>query len=210
MADPISLALLGASALGGIFGNKKKTQEQFSQGNTYTETGSQPDYDPKNLIFRDRLINETLGDLESNSDLSGYTASGLSQINTASNQRQQALKNALASRGQSYSPVSVTAPFAVESARYGDSANFLNSIPLLQRQLRQQSLQTALDYQSRLPVGQRGTQAQSQMQKGTGSQSGNPIAGGLGGFADTLGFLYGMGAFSNKNKPGQAGSGLDV
>lgn len=202
------LAIAGLSGLGGIFANKPKTTTTNSTQNSagdQTQTGfSRPAYDPLTEMLRQQLINAYGGSLTEDPDLSGYEASGLGKINQIGDARTAALKNSLASRGLSYSPVAPIATSNSDSQRFSDSASFENSLPLLRRQLMDQRLGAAGSFFKGLPIGQdtygAGTFHQGQQGHTEQIGGGNELGGGLSSFATTLAGLYGNGAFGGGKK----------
>lgn len=192
---PIMLGLSALSGLGGIFGNKKQEQTStFSKNSQSDTTGSTtPQYDPANLAMRDTLLDYYRRSLDQDPDLSGYKAQGIAGIQQAGNARTMAIKNSLASRGLSYSPIAAVAPAMSENSRIGDISSFVNQVPLLAENLRAQRLQAAGSYQSSLPVGQTNVSETKSGESGksTGTQPGNMVGGGLTSAATTLAGLYG-------------------
>lgn len=158
-------------ALAGLFGDKTEketTNEQYwkdmydfiakvSQANTSrqgeTVGGETPTYDPYQAEMRDRIMESLYGRAMGATDLSGYTGQGLRTINDASAQKQRILNQVLASRGLSYSPVAASATGNLESQRVGESVNFMNQIPLLQRQLQGEDLANLASFWSKIPYG---------------------------------------------------------
>ena len=192
---PIMLGLSALSGIGGFFGNKDKKQTSTTNSSEHsTSVGStRPEYDPLNLSLRDTLLDYYRRSLDDDTDLSGYKAQGIANITQAGSARTNAIKNSLASRGLSYSPVSAFAPAMSESGRIGDTASFINSIPLLASKLKAERLAAAGQYQSSLPVGNQQTTVQDRSgnQQTTGVNQGNPVAGAIGNFSTTLAGLYG-------------------
>jgi len=142
-------------------------------------------------------------------DMSGYTNRGLQDINDASSAQHTALQNVLASRGLSYSPAAGNAEVMGQQNRLNQQSSFLQGIPLLQRELQSKAQAGLVSAFNALPTDtattQEGTyQNESQgagsydnsnysntdsetdtKQTGhtdqTGTVSGNPLAGALGG-----------------------------
>ena len=128
-------------------------------------------------------------------DMSGYRTAGLQQINQGSDLANQVIKNTLASKGLAYSPLATSAETQNQLSRIGQGNQFLSGIPLLQRQLQEQSLGDLMKAFSTLPtdVSQTGTttgttnqtgsttmnttQQGTQTQQGTNLISGNPLGG---------------------------------
>ena len=119
----------------------------------------------------------------------------MEQINQGSDAASKAMAANLASRGLTFSPAAGNAQTAATLARTGQQAQFANSIPLLGRQMQQQSLGQLMNAFQVIPTGTTSagttTQNSTQTQNGTNLVSGNPIAGALSGA--TSGGLTGFG-----------------
>lgn len=199
--------------LAGLFGGGK--QQKTTTSGTISNTGStsntssgefntanQNTTTPNLTPLQQSLIKQFTGTAQNlntqAADLSGYKAQGLQDINDTSNAANQILARNLASRGLSFSPAATTAQTQQQLAEAGQRSQFLNSIPLLQRQLQQQSLQQLMQAFQVIPTGQTtsgyqqgstdqqqyGTSQNTQTQQGTNLVSGNPLGGlfsGLGG-----------------------------
>lgn len=204
---PISAALpwivSGISALGGLFGNRKNTQQQTQQnqstGLQYGSTNVTPTYDPANNILRDKVIGGYEDLLNEDPDLSGYSTQGFQNIQQASDARSRSLQNILASRGINNAPASLFARIQNESGRLSDAASFYNQLPLLRRQLREETLGRAGQFQASIPTGTSSnfstTSSGESSGTGTSTDPGNLLGGGLGGLGSALAFLLGRGAF---------------
>jgi hypothetical protein len=132
-------------------------------------------------------------------DLSGYTSSGLQNINQSANLQNKALQNIIASRGLSFSPAAATAQTMGEQNRLNQSSQFLNQIPLLQRQLQQQGLQGLMQAFGTLPTGVSTTGGGTQQTSGNqvGNLYGNPMGGLFGGLGAGLAAPGGPSGISN-------------
>lgn len=216
IAAAIPLAISGISALAGLFGNRKQKQEQQTSSSIdQTTTGSSnqlvnllnaPEYTPEMAAVRDQILNMLMGRVSSSTDLTGYTTTGLQDINRGSDLKRRTMENVLASRGLSYSPSTAHSVGRVESDRIGEQISFLNQIPLLQRQLQGEDLSALGDFFSRLPVAQRqsgvtnlnttSTTKGTSTGSSTTTQPGNMMGGlfsGLGsGIASTYGYQWGL------------------
>lgn len=170
--------MLGLSALGGVLSNRPKKTTQ-----TTTQTDS-----PEMATFRDQLLKLHQQRLGSSADLSGYKAGGLQTINNTFGQAQTGLNAELTARGLSDSPAAVAPIANMAGARSGSMSQFLNSLPMLQRQLQGEDLQSASGFY--------GMQPRTTTTTGTGS--GNMLGGGINSAADMLAFLYGSGMFGGK------------
>lgn len=188
----IGAGLAAAGAAGGALGSKSKQTSQSQYNNTSSVT---PNLLPQQKSLYDALYQQALGRANGQTPgLQGYSSQGLQNINAASEAARQNTVNRLASSGLLSSPVAAASGTQADIARAGQSANFLNSLPLLQNQLQIQNLGVAGDI-FRLPgVGSTSTSSGSGTNTTTGQQGGG-LGGALGGLGSSLGFLYGMGAF---------------
>lgn len=199
----IPLAISGLSALAGLFGGRKQTpsqtstQNSSSSGTTTFDNLTSPELSQNqqdlSRLFTDALINRFNA---GPADLSGYEAGGLKNINRASDIKSQLLSNMMAQRGLTYSPAAASAQAQQENDRLAQGTDFLNTIPLLRKQLEQQDINSLISGFGALPTATRssGSNAFTQIgqSSGTGVQQvpGNQLGGlfsGLGsGFALTL------------------------
>lgn len=191
----IPALIAGASALAGVLGNRAKKQTQESTSTSTFDRSNMPVYGEKEAIVKDRILNELLSRSEQDTDLSGYSALGLGNIAKGQSAKQRALQNMLTARGLGGSPMAAYGMAGLQGEQIGEQANFLNTIPLLRRDLSRQSMGDLSGFFSSLPVGQRSTGTETT--KGTQTQNipGNPWAGAVSGMG-TLASLYGQGAFS--------------
>ncbi len=201
----VPLALSGISALAGLFGNKndsnRSTINQTTNNQASSSSTPQLDWETNDLKraliarYKDSILRSDSGE-----DLSGYEAQGLNTINRSSDLRTNSIRNSLAARGLSYSPIAALAPAFSDAARYSDTGSFRASLPLLQRQLREKTLSEAGSFFSRIPYGSSSQVDSSQHTdaNNTGVQQGNPVGGGLEGLAASLGGLYFGGAFGGQ------------
>lgn len=205
----IGLGLLGG--LGGLFGNRPKTyttdQTGSSTGTTdasqYQDFYSNPTYDPYSDALRRGMIQNTLNYMQTDPDLTGYTAQGLQQINQSGSALKQSIADTLASRGLSYSPIAGSALTSADINRVQQGNQFINQIPLLRQQLQQQKMSDIVNTFRALPYGTSGssvgrnlgTQSQNFSQHGTSTDPGNQTGGFLAGLGGGLGFGVGKGLF---------------
>lgn len=181
----LSLALPIISAIAGGFANKSSTSKQ-DQTSTTT-----PNLDAGGMDLRNQIVQAYIKQLLGTSDMSGYTASGISNINkNAATKKAQTTEN-LSARGISGDALAF-AQNKVDNQRFSDVTDFQNSIPLLQQQLQSQILSNAGNYLSTNPYGSTTKGA------GTTQTPGNVAGGVLGNAASTLAYLYGQGAYSKK------------
>lgn len=171
-----SLVGAGGSAVGGALAKKNKSS-------------TTPTLDPKYGPLQDSVLSMLKKRLGTSADMSGYQAGGQQNINRTFDTIAQSQGNDLAARGLSTSPVAGAVDATRQNARAGATASFLNSIPLLQRQMQGEDLGLANNV-----LGQgRGSQ--------TTQTSGGGAAGGFENLSDYLGFLMQSGAFK-KPSPG--------
>lgn len=182
----IPAVLAGVSGLAGLFGSKAQTTT--SDGTNNSTSNTQYNFDPNQMRALNSLQQGYQNQLQG-ADLSGYQTSGLKQINQTGNAAQTAIQNMLAQRGLSYSPAAATALTQQRIGQSGQQSDFLNSIPLLQYQMKTQALQNAGQFFNSQKIGS--TQTTNQTSHVTQKGSGNPVGGlfaGIGsGIASTLG-----------------------
>ncbi len=203
MAGFIAPILAGVSGLAGLFGGgtQQKQATQTTSSGTQNTTGTNASNTTPNLSpIQQQLINQFSSGAENlanqGTNLNPYTASGLQQIGATGNTNQQNISNTLAAKGLQYSPAAGNA-YTQNAINTGNQqSNFLNQIPLLQRQIQQQNiagLQSAFQVQ---PTATSSTGAQNQTQSSTGTTqgngaiSGNPLAGLFGGVGSGLAASY--------------------
>lgn len=163
-----------ADILGGLFGSSTTTNTKGSSNTNYSQT---PTYDPAAESLRQQLINSQIGNLNKDTDLSGYTSQGLQTINQGYDAANNALQQTLAARGLSYSPLAGASTAALGTQRIGAGINFQNQVPLLQQQLLQQKLASALQTFASMPYSVSGQQNQTSQSQST--QSGGGLLSGL-------------------------------
>jgi len=212
--------------LAGLFGGGKqqKTQTSGTIGNTQqgtfnqtgTTTGSttgtnqqqfgsqtvnQHNLSPFQQMLAQRFTSGAGKLADQAADLTGYTAGGLQDINSGANANNLIQQRMLESRGLAFSPAAATAETQNLANTQNKRSQFLQQVPLLQRQL-QERANTGLEQAfSTLPVdttsttagGSSGTssgtstgtteqsgstsQSGTQTQQGTNLVSGNPMGG---------------------------------
>ena len=177
--------LTGVSGVAGALGNRGSTStstqnqtgttdQTTNQSGTTTQTGTQdykdtsmPQYTPEMARIMDYLMSTMRNRLQSSTDLSGYQTQGLQNINQGADLKRRVMENMLASRGLSASPTTANSISRIESGRIGDQMSFLNQIPLLQRQLQGEDLNTYANFFKSLPVGTQRTGSSTTNQTGT-------------------------------------------
>ncbi len=163
---------------------------------TTTGTSSTTPNLPQNAQdLRSSIIGQYQDLLGKDPNLSGYESSGLNQINTGFDEQRKALEGNLAARGIT-GPAAETAMQNLENQRFSQGTQFRNQIPLLQTQMKQNILGSALSGFTGL------TPTYGSTQKGSQTTPGNILGGGLTGASQALAMLLGMGAFN----PAKAGS----
>lgn len=177
----IPLIGTGISAAAGFFGGGDKKQDTSSTQQSNSSSTSTPNLSPQQQSLINQIIKGASDQYNQSQDLSGFTAGGLQNINNNSNIQSKTVSNLLASRGLSYSPAAVTALSNPESNKLSQSSSFLNSIPLLQRQMKEDSLTTLMKSFGLLPTSVTNTSSSSSSGTGQQVQQGNPIAGALAG-----------------------------
>jgi hypothetical protein len=175
-SNPAALAV-GLSAAGGALGNRKETTTQTQNTNLTPE---------QQLLLKQLM--EQQAKLSAGTDLTGYEAGQVSDINkTRALQLQNVQENA-ALRGITGDALG-NAENSVDSQRYGDIVKLHQQIPMLQNQLETNALQT----------GQSLFTATPKNVVGTGTTPNNAVGGGLSNAAATLAYFLGQGAFKKPN-----------
>lgn len=182
----IPAVLAGVSGLAGLFGSRPTTTTQSGTNNSTQNT--QYNYSPEQIRALNQL-QQGYQDQINGADLSGYQTSGLKQINQSGDAAQTAIQNMLAQRGLSYSPAAATAQTQARIGQAGQQSDFLNSIPLLQYQMKTQALQNAGGFFNAQKVGStvNTNQTSNVKQTGSGNMAGGLFAGIGSGIAGTLG-----------------------
>lgn len=182
----IPLLSAGISGLAGLFGGKSSTT---------TTTGTQDNNSSTNYQYtpdQQRMMQQLMQQFQQQSqgfDNSGYQSQGIQDINKSSDQSQTAIQNMLAQRGLSFSPAAATSLTQNRIGQAGQQSQFLNSIPLLNYQLKSQALTNAGNFLNGQRVNSNSTShtTSQQTQKGSGNMAGGLFAGIGTGIADTLG-----------------------
>lgn len=169
---PVTAAVIaaGGSIAGGYLSKKS------SQSTT-------PTMDPAYGPLQNMVLSSIQNRLNSSPDMSGFTGSGVADINKTYEGADQNLTNSLTARGLNSSPVAGAGAATLQAGRASDIARFRNSIPLLKDALQRQNLTDATGL---LGIG-RGVST-------TASSGGGP-AGAAESLAAYLGYLNGKGAF---------------
>lgn len=219
----IPLITAGISGLAGLFGGQPKTKTTTSDttqnsSGSFNQSGSTNPIlntnanDLMNYFTNDAVNRYNKGPV----DLSGYTAGGLQQINEAGDLKQKILQNMLASKGQQFSPASVYPQQQQQSDRINQSTQFMETIPLLQKQFQDQNFQNLLSSFGAIPKGSAtdasgtSTQTGTSSTKGTSTDPGNSTGGLFSGIGSILPFLNFGGNKKSSNDTGFWGNlGMD-
>lgn len=195
-----ALPIIGAlgSVLGGLFGNRSPTTTT-NFNNTSNQSGSSTSnstgYNTPSLTGGQQSLENLLNSTVFNSllpgnqpDLSGYASNAAQNINQGANANDQLLKQTLAARGLSYSPIAANALTQSNTNRIGQLTQLKNSLPLLSEQLLQNRLQNAVNVFRSNPFGSTfGQSGQNNFQQ-TGTNSGTQTTTGP---SNMLGGLFG-------------------
>lgn len=179
----LPLLTTGISALAGLFGAKPKPVVTNSSSNS-TST-STPNIGANQQSLENQFTQGITKQLNSANDMSGYTGQGLQQINQTAGVADKMSNNILAARGLSNSPYAATLQNQNNNNRLNQSSQFLNQIPLLQTQLRQQAIQQAIQGSQAIPFGSTVSGSSSGTSTQTGG-GGSPVAGALSGAGAAL------------------------
>ncbi len=128
-----TIGKFGLGALGGALSNTEAAR-------TSTST---PTITPGYQSLADLLKARAMARLNMGTDMGGFKAAGVNNINGAFDNVGVGQNANLEARGLANSPVAGAVVGKANTARAGDIATFLNSIPLLQRQLQDQDIATA-------------------------------------------------------------------
>lgn len=193
-------ALAGIGALGsgiaGGMGGTTKTSGSSSTSGTSSGTNTfntAPVFDQQTEGLRQQLISSVLGNLNKDTDLSGYLSGALQTNNQGYDAAKTAMDQTMAARGLTYSPMAAGADNTLNTQRVGAGIQIQNQMPLLQQQLYQQKLQQALQTFAAMPYGQSGTGTQNnnfnQNSTMNQTQTTTPSGGIFGGIMSGLGAL---------------------
>lgn len=150
---------LAGSALSSVLGQNTTTNTDSSLNGTSSYT---PNLDPNTTAFLQRLT-AAYGGMMSPVNMGGYIGTQTNQLMGDNAARRAALATALASRGLSTSPISLTANQNLNNQTFQQLAQFRESLPLLSNQLFQQNLAGATGLFSQIPKGY----TTSEQQQGT-------------------------------------------
>jgi hypothetical protein len=219
----LPLAMMGISGLAGALGNRGQTQQQNSltqrnagssfktaQGRDASQTHI---LQPGAKALIDQITGGYMNLMQNDPNLSGYASSGIQDINRVYDLQREATNENMAARGFR-GPIIGAANNANDARRFSEVARFRNQIPLLQRELQQQTMDRALQAFSAQPVdimssefsGNEGysNEFSNEASQGTGTTPGNMLGGGLGNLGNMLAFLFGQGAIGGGGGGGSA------
>lgn len=198
------------SGLTGLFsgGAKKQTDTNFNnktdQSQSGTTSGStSPNFSPLQQQLMQMFTNGAINQYNQGTDLSGYKNQGIRDINSTGNAARKNLDNSIASRGLSFSPAAANADTSLEQGRIGNIQNFLQTIPLLQRQIQQQNIQGLQSAFGIIPTGTNSTGTSNVTGTSTSSGTGQQIQSSPGGWLS--GLFSGLG--QGLNAPSTPGGG---
>lgn len=162
--------LTALGGLGGYFSNLPQTgtstgnsngntnSSGFTQGTT-TSSGktsntnvTNPNINPDDLAFYNSIRDKYTGLLNTDPDLSGYKAGGISDINHATDLQRQSMMERNAASGIS-GPAAGANLNNLDANRFSQITKFNQGIPLLANQLKQTTLTNALNAFSAMPKG---------------------------------------------------------
>jgi hypothetical protein len=211
---------MGLSGLSGLFGSKQKQQQAGQQSNVqnssqYQSSQMAPNLNPLAEQGYGAISDKYMGLINQDPNLSGYQAQQSEGINRAGDEQERQLRESLAARGIS-GPAAETAVANARSQRFGQQVQLQQQIPLLARQMQEQTLGNAGQFYKGIPVGQANWGTSGQSGYGTTNQTGqittgvNPLSGMFGGMGNILALLSGMGqGGGGSNSPNVGGGGFN-
>lgn len=194
------------SGLAGLFGGGQQQQQTTNQttqqsGQGTSSSSTTPNLSPLQQALASMFTSGASNLYNTATNLQPYTTQGLGQIQGQGTANAQAIQNAVASRGLSYSPAAETAQTQNQLNTGNQQQGFLQQIPLLQRQLQTQGLQQLMGAFGVLPTGVstngQTSQSGTSTMNGTNTTTGNPMAGLFGGLGAGLAAPGGSSGMSN-------------
>ena len=198
-----SLAIPLISGLAGLFGGGTQQKQATSQQSSGTQTtagstsaATTPELSAEQSQLSNQFGEALMNQYNQGTNIQPYEAQGLQNIQSGNAAAAKATSNQIAARGQSFSPAATTAQTAENINAGNQTSSFLNSLPLLQRQLTQQNIGQMISGFSALPTavssnGQSNqTQTSNSSTTGNGAISGNPTAGLFSGVGAGLAATY--------------------
>lgn len=214
MPFPLAIPALmaGASALAGLFGNRKQTAQTSSTQNQTTNSNwnnnsiSRPEYDDTQLGIRDWLAQNYVNRAsETPNFMAQYAGTGINNINEGANAQRRIIENLLRSRGLGRTSGASAALGNLETNRINQNVNFMNNLPMVQENFERTRLGDLGQFFASLPVANRVTSSGSQTGTTTGQSSGtqtmpgNMLGGAFDNAASSLAYFAGKGWFNKPN-----------
>lgn len=184
MASSFILPII--SGLAGLFGGGQQQSTNTNQtsnmtGGSYGSGSTTPNLSPLQQALAQMFTGGAAQQFASATNLQPYTTGGLQGIQQQGAGNEQAIQNAIASRGLSFSPAASTAETQNTLNTGNQMQGFMQQVPLLQRQLQTQGLQQLMQAFGVLPTGvttnNQQTQSGTTNTIGSGTISGNPMGG---------------------------------
>ena len=194
------LAITGISALSSWLSNRKKTQQQESTTNSSqtqnVDLYNMPTFSEEQSTGMGVALNNLINQARRGTSIEDYKMAGLRNFGRQNEMRRNLLRQGLASRGLGASPAAAAIEARSEDTAQGGLFDFLNSLPLLQRQMVAEDSNNLLRGVASIPTGSRQfgstTSTGTSTTKGTATTPGNQLGGlfsGLGqGLASTWGY----------------------
>jgi hypothetical protein len=170
MAAVLPIALGAGSFLGGFLGGGDQTQSVARN--------------PADAALAQLLRRQLTARMRGPVVTGGLKASGVQNINRAFSPIEQTLRNSLTARGLSTSPVAGLAEGNLQIARGASIADFLNQVPMIERDLRNQDFSQVANFVNAQPVT---------------TLSGNRVGSGAQSVTTLLAYLAGSGALGGGN-----------
>lgn len=195
------------SGLAGLFGGQPKQQTSTTNSSS-NSTGNfnslnAPQLNSNQNDLMNSFTNDAINRDNKPIDLSGFTAGGLQTINDGADLKSKIISNSLASKGLSFSPAAAFSQVQPQSDRIDQSTQFLNTVPLIQKQLQDQNFQNLLSAFKTIPTATETNGASASNTTGsqttTGTSPNNSIAGALGGLG--AGLAGPSGGYDAKGQP---------
>lgn len=166
--NPLFPTLLGgvAGAIGGTRGGRTTTAGPVEL--------------PQYAGLSDSLRSQIMSRLNSSTNLAGFEAGGIQDINSTYDAAKIGLDADLTSRGLATSPAGAAPLSQFQQSRAGDISRFRNTLPLVQRDMQAQDIGIANQLYQNAGLGRESTEA------------GGVVTGALDNMASQLGYMYRM------------------
>lgn len=176
----------GLSAIGGLFGGQKSTQD--------STTTTSPNYDPASLALKNFLLSNYQGAVNNIPNFNkAYETSGVKNIFDSTGSAAQQAQDILSSRGIDRTTAGAGSLVDTSQQRGKQVSNFLNQAPIQEQSNLLSTLGGAGSFLASLPVGSTSTSHTT----GTGGAPLSPVAGALSGGAQGLAAALGQQTASN-------------